>query len=263
MSEYYAVQRSTDHLAHYGVKGMKWGVRKAIEKGNSKALARHHKKAENKLSRLIRKADVIANLENRKNAPALAGAGLFPTATSVAIPAIAKNSGHKLGIDDKAMLGFNALAGAGMIGIAAHDLITGSRRTKSKGHAAAVKKVNDWENEMKTTFAGTKYANEEKKRPKYHDIYPVYEYGTLGQDKKGNDIPYKMLAGYINGSDLVRDKNTKAKMAFKKRLTGPAVTQGMSDSKVFVGVQSPSGRVYSAETVDKLVKVKKTKSRRK
>ena len=28
MSEYYAVIRSTDHLAHYGVKGMKWGVKK-------------------------------------------------------------------------------------------------------------------------------------------------------------------------------------------------------------------------------------------
>lgn len=28
MSEYYAVQRSGNHLSHYGVKGMRWGVRK-------------------------------------------------------------------------------------------------------------------------------------------------------------------------------------------------------------------------------------------
>ena len=32
MSEYYAVVRSSDHLAHYGVKGMTWGVRKYINK---------------------------------------------------------------------------------------------------------------------------------------------------------------------------------------------------------------------------------------
>ena len=52
MSEYYAVVRSTDHLAHYGVKGMKWGVRKAIARGNQKALDRHFRKAAKKLAKL-------------------------------------------------------------------------------------------------------------------------------------------------------------------------------------------------------------------
>jgi len=52
MSEYYAVQRSTDHLAHYGVKGMKWGVRKAIAYGNQKALDKHFQKAAKKLAKL-------------------------------------------------------------------------------------------------------------------------------------------------------------------------------------------------------------------
>lgn len=58
MSEYYAVQRSDEYLAHYGVKGMKWGVRKAVEKGNTKRLARHYKRAAKKLARLNAKADV-------------------------------------------------------------------------------------------------------------------------------------------------------------------------------------------------------------
>lgn len=52
MSEYYAVIRSTDHLAHYGVKGMKWGVRKAIARGNERALDRHFRKAAKKLRKL-------------------------------------------------------------------------------------------------------------------------------------------------------------------------------------------------------------------
>lgn len=44
MSEYYAVVRSTDHLAHYGVKGMKWGVRKNPQKQFYKALKKGIKK---------------------------------------------------------------------------------------------------------------------------------------------------------------------------------------------------------------------------
>ena len=52
MSEYYAIIRSTDHLAHYGVKGMMWGVRKAIASGNQRALDRHFRKAAKKLAKL-------------------------------------------------------------------------------------------------------------------------------------------------------------------------------------------------------------------
>ena len=64
MSEYYAVIRSTDHLAHYGVKGMHWGVRKAIEKGNAKRLERNYRKAAKKLKKLNEKANVGIQNEN-------------------------------------------------------------------------------------------------------------------------------------------------------------------------------------------------------
>ncbi|MBP5168812.1 MAG: hypothetical protein ILP14_06375 [Oscillospiraceae bacterium] len=52
MNEYYAVVRSTDELAHYGVKGMKWGVRKALANRNERALDRHFRKAAKKLAKL-------------------------------------------------------------------------------------------------------------------------------------------------------------------------------------------------------------------
>ena len=61
MSEYYAVQRSGASLQHYGVKGMKWGVRKAIEKGGAKGerkLEKQYAKAAKKLAKLTENANI-------------------------------------------------------------------------------------------------------------------------------------------------------------------------------------------------------------
>lgn len=58
MNEYYAVVRSTDHLAHYGIRGMKWGVRKAVDRGDARALSKQYKKAQKKLAKLNAQADI-------------------------------------------------------------------------------------------------------------------------------------------------------------------------------------------------------------
>lgn len=58
MNKYYAVVRSTDHLAHYGIRGMKWGVRRAVDRGDARALTRQYRRAQKKLARLNAKADV-------------------------------------------------------------------------------------------------------------------------------------------------------------------------------------------------------------
>ena len=53
MAEYYGIVRSTDHeLRHYGVRGMKWGVRKARESGNNLRLTYHYLRAKHKLNKL-------------------------------------------------------------------------------------------------------------------------------------------------------------------------------------------------------------------
>jgi len=54
MSEYYAVQRTGNDLAHYGVKGMRWGVKKAIEANSDKSMSKQFKKASRKLEKLER-----------------------------------------------------------------------------------------------------------------------------------------------------------------------------------------------------------------
>ena len=45
MAEYYAVERSPEYLAHYGVKGMRWGVQRALKRGDDNALQKHYKKS--------------------------------------------------------------------------------------------------------------------------------------------------------------------------------------------------------------------------
>lgn len=58
MAEYYAVERSQDYLMHYGIRGMKWGVRKAIERGSDRKLSRQYIKAQKKLAKLNDRADI-------------------------------------------------------------------------------------------------------------------------------------------------------------------------------------------------------------
>lgn len=68
----YAIDRSDEYLAHYGIKGMKWGVRKAIETGNGKKLDRAYRKAAKKLAKLEKRADSGSKYARRA---AVLGAG--------------------------------------------------------------------------------------------------------------------------------------------------------------------------------------------
>lgn len=96
----YAVDRSDEYLAHYGVKGMKWGVRKAIASGNSRRLARAYLKASRKLARLERRANNGSKYARRAaalGAGAAAAGGLAVLGTTNAgrlIKNNAKYAGH-------------------------------------------------------------------------------------------------------------------------------------------------------------------------
>lgn len=80
----YAIERSPDYLAHYGIRGMKWGVRKAIESGNAKRLSRQYAKAQRKLAKLEKRANNGAKYTKRAvalGAGAAAAGGLAALGT--------------------------------------------------------------------------------------------------------------------------------------------------------------------------------------
>ena len=87
MSEYYGIATTPmdDYLAHYGVKGMKWGVRRALASGNSARLGRQYAKAQKKLAKLEKraaKAETYGKRAKRLAAGAAVAGGLAVAGTS-------------------------------------------------------------------------------------------------------------------------------------------------------------------------------------
>lgn len=99
----YAIERNPDYLAHYGIRGMKWGVRKAIQSGNSAKLGRQYAKAQKKLAKLEKRA-ANAGKYGRRAARMAAGAavaGGLAAAGTGGISTFMKNNARYAGIASK------------------------------------------------------------------------------------------------------------------------------------------------------------------
>lgn len=220
MAKYYGIQRSNDYLAHYGIKGMKWGVRKAIENKDKVLLKEHHDLALDKLERLKRKANIVAQKDERREGLKSLGLGAALLGSAAAVDIIDSNA-KKAGKDIRwgvapvynprlAVLPLRTFStGAGLIGglttgIGAVDTIGAHKRMSQKGHAKAVQKVNEWQNEMYEAFKGTPY---ETKKPKaFVDKYSVTVYSNDGKKRKN--------LATISGDHLARNYKGKDKEHF-------------------------------------------------
>ena len=178
MSEYYAVVRSTDHLAHYGVKGMKWGVRKAIARGNQKALDRHFRKAAKKLAKL---QDIGLNpgkyaAKSAAYGVAAAGTGTIAvkakpfkinlpgthnvTTTNIAGQTLTSKVANRIDVSKKGLRIGAALATAGLAAKSAQNAY------RAKNSAKYRKKAYEFKNAMDSAFSGTKYSKKYVAPPK-------------------------------------------------------------------------------------------------
>lgn len=156
-NEYYGLPTTPndDYLAHYGVKGMKWGVRKARESGNERALGRQYRKAAKKLAKLEKRA--ASGKKYAKRAAALglgaaAAGGVAATGTR-GIAAVTKGAGRiagdiTSGAGNLALRASNVMRKAGIRGsgkmAAAGTAMYRAGRTVRGSTAAASRGVEAW-----------------------------------------------------------------------------------------------------------------------
>lgn len=163
MSEYYAVQRSDEYLAHYGVRGMKWGVRKAVAQGDTEKLRKQYKKAAVKLAKLSLNANQDAQKKRYAQAKNNMVAGSGISGALSAATTMGLNSHLPLG--KRALLAAGAGAAGALAGAAINSKGFSARKYVSdKGHARAIAKRNAWRKEMESAFKGTQYGGKAQKQ---------------------------------------------------------------------------------------------------
>lgn len=157
----YAIDRSEEYLAHYGIKGMKWGVRKAIAYGGTglgnRRLARQYQKAQKKLAKLEKRANNGAKYARRAaalGAGAAAAGGLAALGTTGLGNAIARggmhvsNAGHALMNGPAKKLWDASLASKGAAAVAgtnaARGLYSAGKKMYNNGLGNAGGAVRKW-----------------------------------------------------------------------------------------------------------------------
>lgn len=156
MNEYYGAPTTStsDYLAHYGVKGMRWGVRKAIQNRDSYALSKHFAKAQNKLRKLSETANTGKGIVKKRVAGGALASAIMSGAATYGL--------NRIRGVDPVRSGLTAAGAAGLGGVAGGLLSAG--RVTPQERAAAKANKEAWKREMNQAFKGTKYGKSLKSK---------------------------------------------------------------------------------------------------
>lgn len=184
INEYYGVSTPTDDfLAHYGVKGMKWGIRRALRSGNPEKLKKQYMKATKKLAKLSLKANNAVNEEKYHKWRSQAGKSAVGAGVGAAVGStLGTYAGlRRLGLGPSDILETLKVPGvrhalgkqtalygaAGALGgylgkrLRAHVY---KRRQNPEVRKQLLYERDAWRREMENAFKGTKYGGKQQKQ---------------------------------------------------------------------------------------------------
>ncbi len=253
-NEYYGAPTTptTDYLAHYGIKGMKWGVRRAIERGNDRALSRQYKKAQKKLAKLEKRSvgSKYAKRAALYGAGAAAAGGMAVGGTSGVASLMSKAAGKVTNTASKVIPGEYKI---GKYTTAPRGGVPGSKLAKRAGELEAWSKQNNLGKAIGETadhaysHAVTKTNGKLGARLAERGIYPQDVHAQTGKIKNlsNNDIVRAGSAVVGAGLGIAAARNAY-KAATAKRSARKAEEFRKEMNKAFKGTKYATGNASSA-----------------
>lgn len=211
MATYYGVERSSKYLEHYGIRGMKWGVRKAIERGDQAALRKHYQKAALKLGKLSLNANRGVQKRIYNSAKARMASGALGSALgSAGLTAALNNDLKSAGI-----AGAAGLVGGALIN--SRGIMAG-RHTTDRGHERAIRKRNEFRREMESTFKDTGVAPNMKEMQRFHN-----QITAISDQDNPQRYARKQYGKAVRDANKLIKRNERANQTYREGLRAGAV----------------------------------------
>lgn len=211
MATYYGVERSSEYLEHYGIRGMKWGVRRALARGDRAALSKHYRKAALKLGKLSLNANRGVQQRIYNSAKSRMASGALGSALgSAGLTAALNNDLKSAGI----------AGAAGLVGGALLNSrgITAGRHVSDRGHARAIRKRDEFRREMEDTFKNTGVAPNMKEMRRFHN-----QITAISDQDDPKRYANKQYGKAVRDANKLIKRNERANQTYREGLKAGAI----------------------------------------